>query len=91
MPTLQQVTRGYVSIDSVIHSEAWRGYQGLVDFGNDKHFQVHHGEHEFARGNTDINGIESFALCLKKTQFRFSYRQDNLYKLLLRTFRTGLL
>jgi len=31
--SLQQVIRGHVSIDSVIHSDGWRGYQGLVDVG----------------------------------------------------------
>jgi len=58
--TLQQVIRGHVSVDSVIHSDGWRGYQGLVDVGYAKHFRVHHGETEFARGNSHINGIESF-------------------------------
>jgi len=34
---------------SIIHSDGWRGYNGLVDMGYKKHFRVHHGEHEFAR------------------------------------------
>ena len=34
--------------------------QGIVDFGYKKHFRVHHGKNEFARGNAHINGIESF-------------------------------
>jgi len=29
------------------------------------HHRVHHGEHEFARGNCHINGIESFWLYAK--------------------------
>jgi len=37
-----------------------RGYDGLVDRGYKKHFHVNHSEHEFARGNCPINGIESF-------------------------------
>jgi hypothetical protein len=57
---LQQVIRGKVSIDSVIHSDGWRGYDGLVDVGYEKHFRVHHGKNEFARANAHINGIESF-------------------------------
>ena len=57
---LQQVIRGKVSIDSVIHSDGWRGYDGLVDVGYEKHFRVHHGKNEFVRGNAHINGIESF-------------------------------
>jgi len=58
--TLQGVIRGRVDIDSVIHSDGWRGYDGLVDIGYDKHFRVHHGKNEFVRGRSHINGIESF-------------------------------
>jgi len=35
--TLQTIIRGRVSIDSVIHSDGWRGYDGLVDVGFEKH------------------------------------------------------
>ena len=31
--TLQAIIRGKVSPDSVIHSDGWRGYNGLVDIG----------------------------------------------------------
>jgi transposase-like protein len=44
------------SIDSVIHSDGWKGYNGIVDFGYKKHFRVHHGKNEFARDNAHING-----------------------------------
>ncbi len=58
--TLQGVIRGRVSLESVIHSDGWRGYNGLVDLGYKKHYRVHHGHNEFARGKCHINGIESF-------------------------------
>lgn len=58
--TLQAIIRGKVDIQSIIHSDGWRGYNGLVDVGYDKHFRVHHGENEFVRGKSHINGIESF-------------------------------
>jgi len=58
--TLQGVIRGRVSLESVIHTDGWRGYNGLVDLGYKKHFRVHHGNNEFVRGKTHINGIESF-------------------------------
>ena len=47
-------------IESIIYSDKWRGYNGLVDVGYDKHFRVNHGNNEFAIGNNHINGIESF-------------------------------
>ena len=58
--TLQRIIKGKTSIDSVIYSDGWRGYNGLVDFGFKKHFRVHHGNNEFVRGHSHINGIESF-------------------------------
>ena len=38
----------------------WRGYDGLVDIGVDRHFRVNHGNNEFVRGSKHVNGIESF-------------------------------
>ena len=38
----------------------WRGYDGLVDIGLEKHFRVNHGNNEFVRGSNHVNGIESF-------------------------------
>lgn len=58
--TLQAIIRGHVELDSVIHSDGWRGYNGLVDVGYEKHLRVDHGSNEFARGNSHINGIEGF-------------------------------
>lgn len=41
--TLQRVIRGKVSLNSVIHSDGWHGYHGLVDMGYAKHYRVEHG------------------------------------------------
>ena len=56
----QAAIRGQAPLDSIIHPDGWRGYNGLVDMGYKKHFRVHHGESESARGNCHINGVESF-------------------------------
>lgn len=58
--TLQAIIRGRVSPEAVIHSDGWRGYDGLVDVGYAKHYRVNHCKNEFARGARHINGIESF-------------------------------
>jgi transposase-like protein len=58
--TLQAVIRGKVEPESVIYSDNWRGYNGLVDVGYGKHLRVDHGRNEFAKGKTRINGIEGF-------------------------------
>ena len=104
--TLQGVVRGRVDVGSVINTDGWRGYHGLVDLGYEKHFRVHHGANEFARGKCHINGIESFwafakhrlikfkglkkekfYLHLKECEFRFNYREQQLYSVLLGAFR----
>ncbi len=69
---LQSAIRGQVSLDSIIHSDGWRGYNGLVDMGYKKHLRVNHGKHEFARGNYHINGIESFWSYAKRRLAKFN-------------------
>jgi transposase len=104
--TLQAIIRGKVEPESIIHSDSWRGYNGLVDLGYKKHYRVHHGTNEFVNGKKHINGIESFwsfakrrlmkfhgipktTLCLhlKECEFRFNYRNQNIYKLILKMLR----
>lgn len=69
--TLQAIIRGKVELDSIIHSDGWRGYNGLVDIGYKKHFRVNHGDNEFARGRCHINGIESFWSFAKRRLMKF--------------------
>ena len=47
--TLQAIIRRKADLESVIHSDGWRGYNGLIDLGYKKHFRVHHSNDEFAR------------------------------------------
>ena len=91
-----------MAADSIIHSDDWPGYNGLVDLGYKKHYRVHHGKDEFANNKTHINGIESFwsfakrrltrfhgvprstfYLHLKECEFRFNYRNENIYAIIL--------
>ena len=104
--TLQGIIRGRVTLDSVIYSDGWRGYNGLVDVGYGKHLRVNHVQDEFVRGKTHINGIEgfwgfaksrlnrfrgmnqhTFYLHLKECEFRFNYRKQDLYHLILKLCR----
>ena len=70
--TLLRAIRGHVSLDSIIHSDGWRGYDGLVDVGYAKHLRVHHGEDEFANDRSHINGIESFWSFAKRRLSKFN-------------------
>ncbi len=55
----QTLIRG--SLDSLIHTDGWKAYDGWVDVGYAKHFRVHQGDNELATGHTHINGISFWA------------------------------
>ena len=82
--TLSGIIRGKASIDSIIHSDGWKADDGLVDFGYKKHFRVHHGKNEFARGNSHINGIESFWSYAKIRLVKFKGMNKNMFELHLK-------
>jgi len=82
--TLQRIIKGKTSVDSVIHSDGWREYNGLVDFGYNKHFRVHHGKSEFAQGNAHINGIESFWGYEKNRLVKFKGMDKSMFNLHLK-------
>jgi transposase-like protein len=70
--TLQNIIRGKVSLDSIIHSDGWRGYNGLVDVGYSKHLRVNHSDDVFAIGDVHINGMESFWSYAKRRLQKFN-------------------
>ncbi|MCK6463083.1 MAG: IS1595 family transposase [Candidatus Pacebacteria bacterium] len=71
--TLQALILKRILLESVIYSDGWRGYNGLVDVGYDKHFRVNHGENEFSKGKgVHINGIESFWSYTKRRLRKFN-------------------
>ena len=72
-PTLQAIVRHRVDARSVVMTDGWRGYDGLVDVGYDKHFRVNHSKNEFAlEGDVNINGIESFWSFTKRRLKKFN-------------------
>ena len=58
--TLQAIIRGKIDVSVMVNTDGWRGYDGLVDVGFDRHDRVRHGQDEFVHGAAHINGIESF-------------------------------
>ena len=71
--TLHAVILGKVDKNTIIYSDGWRGYNGLVSVGYDKHYRVNHGNNEFSKGNgVHINGIESFWSFTKRRLTRFN-------------------
>jgi transposase-like protein len=82
--TLQAIIRGKVSLDSVIHSDGWRGYNGLVDVGYSKHLRVNHSDDVFAIGDVHINGIESFWSYAKRRLQKFNGVPEKTFSLHLK-------
>jgi len=78
--TLQSIIKGKVGIESVIHSDGWKGYNGLVDIGYNKHYRVRHANNEFARNKTThINGIENFWSFTKHRLVQFKGVKKNFH------------
>ena len=59
-PTLQGIIRGKIDPAAMVNTDGWRGYDGLVDVGYDRHYRVLHSRDEYVQGAAHINGIESF-------------------------------
>jgi transposase-like protein len=74
--TLQKIIRGRISSESVIHSDGWRGYDGLVDVGFDKHLRINKSKH-FASKGIHINGIEAFWSFTKRRLSKFNGVKKN--------------
>lgn len=70
--TLQAIIRGKVSTETIVHTDKWRGYDGLVDVGFDKHRRINHTD-EFSDGlGNHINGIENFWSFTKRRLAKFN-------------------
>lgn len=78
--TLQAVIRGKIDIQSVIISDGWKGYNGLVDVGFDKHLRIRKtikGKTKHVRNGVHINGIESFWSFTKRRLAKFNGCKKN--------------
>ncbi len=74
--TLQAIIRGKVSPESIIHSDCWKGYDGLVGIGYDKHFRINKSRH-VAEKSARINGIEAFWSFTKRCLTKFNGEKQN--------------
>jgi transposase len=78
--TLQRVIRGQIDLQSVVISDGWKGYNGLVDVGFDKHLRIKKtikGKTKHVRNGVHINGIESFWSFTKRRLTKFNGCKKN--------------
>lgn len=74
--TLQALIRGHAAPETVIVSDGFRSYDGLVDVGYDKHLRLNkyyeRDRPRFAENGVHINGIESFWSFTKRRLAKFN-------------------
>ena len=75
--TLLPIIQGKVDVKSVMYTDGWKAYDGLVSIGYDKHLRVNHSANEFAlKGENGaivtVNGIESFWSFTKRRLAKFN-------------------
>jgi transposase len=84
---LMPIIAEFASKESVIFSDGFRSYEGLLDYGFKQHFRVIHSKNEFAKGNISttlnnhnhINGIENFGGLCKVRLAKFRGIKNTLY------------
>ena len=80
---LMPIIEGKILEGSTIHSDGWKGYDGLILNGYD-HYRVFHSKNEFARGKSHVNGIESFWSFAKRRLSKFNGLNDQKFILHLK-------
>lgn len=70
--TLRKVIKGKISPESVIYTDGWRGYYGLLDIGYNKHFRIDKSKSFSNKHGVHINGIESFWSFTKRRLAKFN-------------------
>jgi transposase len=80
---LMPIIQGKVLEGSTIHTDGWKAYDGLILNGY-QHYRVHHAKHEFARGKSHVNGLESFWSFAKRRLAKFNGLPSNKFFLHLK-------
>jgi len=82
---LQAIIEQIVSDNAEINSDGWKGYDGLVDVGYDKHYRVNHSKDEFSdfKGH-HVNGIENFWSFTKRRMQRKNGVRKTYFELFLK-------
>ena len=80
---LMPIIQGKVLEGTIIYTDGWKAYDGLIVNGYD-HYRIFHSENEFARGKNHVNGIESFWSFAKRRLAKFNGLTDKNFLLHLK-------
>ena len=89
--TLQDIIRGRVDMETIIHSDGWRGYNGLVDLGYKKHFRVHHGKNKFVIGKPILTVLRAFGVSQKPDSLSSVESEKIPFTIILKNVNLGLI
>jgi len=83
--TLKTIVERIVEMNSELDTDGWKGYDGLVDVGFDKHYRVNHSKDEFSDFNGHhVNGIEAFWSYTKRRMSMFNGIRKTHFELFLK-------
>ena len=74
--SLLKIVKEKVSQNSLIQTDKWRGYDGLVHMGYNRHFRINHSK-RFCEKGVHINGIEAFWSFTKRRLTKFNGVKKN--------------
>ena len=80
---LMPIIQGKILEGSIINTDGWKAYDGLILNGY-THHRVFHSKNEFARGKNHVNGIESFWSYSKRRLAKFNGLTDEKFILHLK-------
>lgn len=75
MTILQRIIRGKAALDATVISDGWKGYDGLVEIGYDRHLRIKKSlwsPSKLSLNGVYINGIESFWSFTKRGLAKFN-------------------
>ena len=81
--SLMPIIQGKVLEWSIVNSDGWASYDGLILNGY-KHYRVFHSHNEFARGKSHVNGIEAFWSFAKRRMTKLNWIRSNKFHLHLK-------
>jgi len=80
---IMPIIQGRVLEGSVLHTDGWKAYDGLILNGY-THHRIFHSHNEFARGKNHINGIEAFWSFAKRRLAKFNGIHSDQFNLFLK-------
>ena len=77
--TLMQIVKGKVSLQSVIHTDGFRSYDGIVHLGYQKHYRILHSDDKFAATHQSANALVRMFVKANMLEEATGYRRNRMF------------